>query len=257
VTLFNGHQNCRIRTLSVKFYAFITEKPTNIRISFGIRCYDATLVERFLFVFIILVLVWDWNCEAVRLTMGTWPVFRMMEERIWSCVVWELKEEADVFGSTPMPFSFCPSQIPHSVPSKQILAFALRRTQPELLKRPIVYSSSYSNINSFSPSRFDSLRSYKDRTSASNRCIRDAWHWYKGIVKNVETIASFFVSVCHASRLNWTRFLRCISRLKPLHHYSKHFLLKSVTDYLLKGLYTASSYSVLLLCPHYAPSPLC
>jgi len=139
------------------------------------------------------------------------------------------------------------------VPSKQILAIALRLLQLQLLKRPIVYSSSYSNINCFESSRFDILRCYKYITSAPNRWICDAWHKYKGIVKNTEVIALLCVSFCHASRLNWTRILRCIRRLKPLHHYSRHFLLKFVADYLLKGAYTASGYSELLLSPQYAP----
>jgi hypothetical protein len=73
---------------SLKVYTYITEKLTNIRISFGIRCYDATLVELFLFVVIILVLVWHWIYVAVLLMMGTWSVFRVMAERIWSSVVW-------------------------------------------------------------------------------------------------------------------------------------------------------------------------
>jgi hypothetical protein len=88
VTLFNWHQNCRIPFFSVKVYTCITEKLTNLRIFLGIRCYDAIWVEFFLFVVIILVMVWDWISEVVRLMMGTWPVFRMMAERIWSCVVW-------------------------------------------------------------------------------------------------------------------------------------------------------------------------
>jgi hypothetical protein len=88
-------------------------------------------------------------------------------------------------------FYFCPSQIPHRMPSKQILVIVLRHLQHELLKRPIVYSSSYSNINCFESSRFDKLRCYKVMISASNRWIREAWHRHKGIVKNTHIIAPF------------------------------------------------------------------
>jgi hypothetical protein len=58
VTLLNGHQKCRFRTFfSLKIYTCIGEKLTNVSISLGIRCYNATLVEFFLFIVIILVLV--------------------------------------------------------------------------------------------------------------------------------------------------------------------------------------------------------
>jgi hypothetical protein len=106
--------------------------------------------------------------------MGTWSVSQMMEEIIWSFVEWYREDKVEVFGRKPVPYLLSPPLISHGLHSKQIWASASRCLQPEMFKRPIVYSLGYSHTNRIESRRIDTLSCYKGSTSAS--IIRlDSW----------------------------------------------------------------------------------